>query len=720
MLPRLRPELESYEQIYDGQPYWVVKDPISLRYYRFSRVEYFIIEQLRQGVTLEELKESHREEFQDDSLSTNEIGVFLGSLMSRNLVLLPQPNRDELLYRSSRRRWQVKLFAQLSNFMFFKIPLYDPDKFFNRIHPRIRFIWSWPFFVFYLLLVSVAAVILVSEWSKYSVMFSSNFLTKWNVLALIFVVYLVKALHEFGHGLTCKNYGGEVHEMGFLFLVFTPFLYCNVTDSWTFPAKHRRMMVTAGGVMTEVFFASLATIAWYFSDVDSFFHSLMFNVMLVCSISAILFNANPLLKYDGYYLMMDLMEVPNLRQRASDYMRNLFIRHVLGGTPTDIPEEHRFRSVFPFYSIAAYFYRWFIVLFILYVVYRILREARLAWLGVILVSFSVSTMLVIPIVRTTKMIATRRRELGISNIRLLLLLAALVGFVLTGLFWPLEQHVTLNFILEPVREHWVRSEVPGQVHWDPNAREGMLVGTGPSNQVMARLSNKELEYETERLGAEIEYVRSQLDSATTLSDKEQLQVHLATRERDRLRLQERIDQLEVRIPFCGEVLSRDADLRILEGKYITAGEPLLFIGDTSQLTAKVWVPEKTWARIFSRDQQLGQQAELMLYAFSKERIRGEVSSVNRHPEENMGEYSEKMALSAKVGGEVPTEYDPVSGREIPVDAVYEITLTLDADSLPVSSKPYMSGRVRIDCGRYTLYQWGRDSLLRFISPDVRL
>ena len=290
MLPRLRPELEAYAQIYDGQPYWVVKDPISLRYYRFSREEYFIIEQLRQGVTLDELKESHREEFQDDSLSTNEIGDFMGSLMSRNLVLLPQPNRDELLYRSSRRRWRVKLVAQISNFMFFKIPLYDPDKLFNRIHPRIRFIWSWPFFVFYLALVSVALVIMVSQWNKYAAMFSSNFFTKWNVLMLILVVYFVKALHEFGHGLTCKNYGGEVHEMGFLFLVFTPFLYCNVTDSWTFPEKHRRMMVTAGGIMTEIFFASLATIAWYFSDADSFFHSLMFKVMLVCSISTVLFN----------------------------------------------------------------------------------------------------------------------------------------------------------------------------------------------------------------------------------------------------------------------------------------------------------------------------------------------------------------------------------------------------------------------------------------------
>ena len=719
-LPRLRPELEASAQIYDGQPYWVVKDPISLRYYRFSREEYFILEQLRQGVTLDELKEAHREEFQDDSLSTNEIGGFVGSLMTRNLVLLPQPNRDELLYRGSRRRWRVKLIGQVSNFMLFKIPLYDPDTLFNRIHPRIRFIWSWPFFVFYLALVSVAMVILVSQWNQYAAMFSSNFFTKWNVLGLIFVVYFIKALHEFGHGLTCKNYGGEVHEMGFLFLVFTPFLYCNVTDSWTFPEKHRRMMVTAGGIMTEIFFASLATIAWYFSEPGSYFHSLMFNVMLVCSISTVLFNANPLLKYDGYYMMMDLVEVPNLRQRASTYMRNLFIRFVLGGTPAEMPEEHRFRGIFPFYSVAAYFYRWFIMLFILYVVYHILAKIHLKPLGILLVTFSACTMLILPIVKTSKMIATRRRELGISNIRLLFLLAGLVGFLGAGLFWPLEQHVTLNFILEPVREHWVRCEVPGQVHWDPNAREGMLVGAGPWDQVMARLSNKELEYEQERQDAEIEYYRNQLVYATALDAKEQLQIHLAALEQNRRRLRERMNQLEVRVPFCGEVLSRDADIQVLEGKYVMAGDPLLFIGDTSELTAKVWVPEKTWARIFSRGEELGQQAELMLYAFSQERIHGEVSSVNRHPEENMGEFGEKMALSAKVGGEVPTEFDPVLGREVPVEAVYEITLTLEGDDLPASVRPYMSGRVRIDCGRYTLFQWGRDSVLRFISPDIRL
>ena len=719
-LPRLRPELEVSEQVYDGQPYWVIKDPVSLRYYRFSREEYFILDQLRKGVTLEELKEAHREEFQDDSLRADEIGGFLGSLMSRNLVLLPQPNRDELLYLGSRRRRRLKWISQLSSFMFFKIPLYDPDRLFNRLMPRIRFIWSRPFLLFFLLLLIYSFSILIRQWGDCTSMFFASFFTMRNIPLFFFILYVIKGLHEFGHGLTCKNYGGEVHEMGFLFLVFTPFLYCNVSDSWTFPDKRRRMLVTAGGILTELFFACLATIIWYYSDSGSFFHSLMFNVMMACSISTILFNANPLLRYDGYYLMMDLIEVPNLRQRASTYMRNLFIRYVLGGYPEEAPEEHRFRGIFPFYSIAAYFYRWFIVLFIFYIVYSILRELRLAWLGVLLVTFSVSTMLGLPIVRTSKMIAGRRRELGISNLRLLLLLAGLVGFLATAMFWPLEQHVTLNFILEPVREHWVRGEAPGQVHWDPNAREGMLVGTGPSNQVIARLSNPELEYEKERLGAEMEYFRSQLDYETMLSRREQLQVHLATLEQDRRRLRERLDQLEVRVPFCGEILSRDTDLQVLEGKYIAVGEPLLYMGDTSTLTAKVWVPEKTWARIFSRDQELGQQAELMLYAFSKERIRGYVSSVNRHPEEHMGALGEKMALSAKVGGEVPTEHDPVTDREIPMEAVYEITLRLAGESVPDSAKPYMSGRVRIDCGRYTLYQWGRDSLLRFISLDIRL
>jgi len=110
----------------------------------------------------------------------------------------------------------------------------------------------------------------------------------------------------------------------------------------------------------------------------------------------------------------------------------------------------------------------------------------------------------------------------------------------------------------------------------------------------------------------------------------------------------------------------------------------------------------------------------MLYAFPAQKFQGRVTAVSLHREENMGEFGEKMALSSKVGGEVLTEYDPVSKMEKPIEAVYEVTITLEPDTILSSSRPYMSGRVRIDCGPSTLYQWSRDSLLRFISPEVWL
>lgn len=723
-LPRLRRELEVSEQIYDGQPYWVIKDPIALRYYRFNREEYFIIDQLRRGLTLDELKEAHRREFQDDSLNNQELASFLAALLGRNLVIMPHANRDEILYRGAQKRRRTKWIGQLTNFMFFRIPLYDPDRLFDRLLPYVRFFWTKTFLVLYLILTAAAVRLLIGRWEEVETTFYRHFFTLRNIPILFVVVYGIKALHEFGHGLTCKNYGGEVHEMGFLFLVFTPFLYCNVTDSWTFADKSRRLLVTAGGIMTEILFASLAALAWHFSDPQTFFHSLMFNVMMVCSISTILFNANPLLKYDGYYLMMDLIEVPNLRQRSSKYVQNLMIRHLLGGRMPEAPEEHRFRFIFPLYSLAAYVYRWVIIIIIMIVVYHLLKQLHLAWLGALLVTVSMVTMLLLPVGKTARLVATRRGELGISNLRLAGLLALIGVLAAAGLFWPLDQHVTLNFLLEPAQVHWLRSEAAGRLRWDGQVREGAWIGRDDPNGTVAYLSNLELEQEDHRLEADLEQVNIQIAQAKNMglhsSRIEPLQDRLNTLLRDQQRLREEMANLQVEAPFAAQVLTTDRERLKLLGKYVGRGEPLLLLADTRSLTAKVWVPEKTWARIFSRDDQRDQRAELMLYAFSDRTITGRVCAVSRHPEQDMGQFGEKMALSSKVGGEVPTERDPATDTERPIEAVYEVTVCLDAETLPESAKPYMSGRVRIDCGRYTLYQWGRDSLLRFISPDVRL
>ncbi|MCK4628658.1 MAG: HlyD family secretion protein, partial [Sedimentisphaerales bacterium] len=243
--------------------------------------------------------------------------------------------------------------------------------------------------------------------------------------------------------------------------------------------------------------------------------------------------------------------------------------------------------------------------------------------------------------------------------------------------------------------------------------------------LVASLENTELPCEAVRLTARIE--QTKIDIAQWQNrDKnqvEQLRQRLETLLNDETRLKEQIAGLKVKVPFTGEILTLDQDINRMRGQYITRATPLLLLADTRQLTAKVWVPENTYARIFKHEGQTGQQAELMLYAFSRDRFEGSVGAVSLHREDNMGEFGEKLALSNKVGGEVLTEYDPIAEQEKPVETVYEVTIDLDSENLPASAqsfRPYMSGRARIDCGQYTLYQWGKDSLLRFISPEVRL
>ena len=723
LLPQPRAELESFAQIFDGQPFWVYKDPLSLRYYRFNREEHFIIEQLSRGVTLEQLKQSHQNEFDSGELANQEVGRFISSLTERNLLIMNQPNRDELLYQAAKTHRRKKLFGQLTNILFIKIPLYDPDKLFNRLIGCLRFFWSRTFFLFYLLLLAAAAVLVIRRWHDFVSMSNTDFFTLYNLPILFLALWLVKALHEFGHGLTCKNYGGEVHELGLLILVFMPMLFCNISDSWTFPSKAHRLLVTAGGILTELFIAAIAAFVWYYTEQPGFIHAFAFNVIIVCSVSTVFFNAMPLMRFDGYYFLMDLIEVPNLRQKANAFMKEFFIRYILGGRSDDTPQEHRFQFVFPLYAVSAFIYRWFIMIVILFSIYAMLKQLHLVWVGRLFVVFTIIMSFMVPIVRTSVSLTKQRHSLGISNIRVLILLVVLVVALAGVLFWPHHQHVTLNFVLEPTRIQWLRSEVDGIVHWDEQTHEGAWIDSRVP--LVARLENTELPCEAAQLTTRIEQTKIDIAQWQNRDETqvEQLRRRLKTLLNDETRLKKQITGLEVKAPFTGEVLTLDHDINRMRGQYVTRATPLLLLADSRRLTARVWVPENTYARIFKHEGQTGQHAELMLYAFSRDKFEGSVGAISLHREENMGEFGEKLALSNKVGGEVLTEYDPVAEQEKPVEAVYEVTIDLDSEHLPASAqsfRPYMSGRARIDCGQYTLYQWGRDSLLRFISPEVRL
>src|SRR5206468_11742270 len=130
---------------------------------------------------------------------------------------------------------------------------------------------------------------------------------------------ITKVIHEFGHGLSCKHFGGECHEMGVMLLVMTPCLYCNVSDSWMLPNKWHRAAIGAAGMYIELVMASIATFLWWFSE-PGLLNNVCLAVMFVCSVTTLVFNANPLMRYDGYYILADLLEIPNLRQKAGQVL----------------------------------------------------------------------------------------------------------------------------------------------------------------------------------------------------------------------------------------------------------------------------------------------------------------------------------------------------------------------------------------------------------------
>ncbi len=354
-------------------------------------------------------------------------------------------------------------------------------------------------------MIAVAMMLVIRRWPDFVYMFKEQFFTLLNLPIIIAAYWLIKVIHEFGHGFTCKNFGGEVHEIGFMFLVLAPFLYCNVTDSWTFEKKIYRIMTTAAGIMTEVMLAAIAAIVWAFTEPPGFIHAFSFNIAVLCSLSTILFNANPLMRFDGYYMIMDLMEVPNLRQRASRLMNYLFIRYILGGQTSELPEEHKFKFVFPMYAVCAAIYRWFLVITISFSVYRLFERAHLLVLGRLLVMVSLVSMLFIPVFMGGRKLVMQRYSLGVSNTRLLTILAILIVGMGLALFCPLPQHVTLNFILEPAQMAWLRSEVPGVLDWDPQIVEGVKVTLG---EPVARLTNNELLCQIEVARAQIEQTKS--------------------------------------------------------------------------------------------------------------------------------------------------------------------------------------------------------------------
>ena len=304
--PKLRNDLTFSEQRLAGEVITIVKDPLTDNFFRLGEAERFIADQLDGATPVEVVRQRAEEKFAT-TLPQDTLNQFIKTL-----------EKGGLLENGSSRKKARRPKRIQGNLLYQRVRMCDPDRLFNRLIGRIGFLFTPYFLVLSAAVILFAVGVAITNWDDVRGDVARLFQISSLPLAFL-TVFLVITAHEFGHGLTCKHFGGEVHEMGFMLIYLQPALYCNVSDAWLFPEKAKRLWVGFAGPYIELFLWGLATLVWRVTDVESSINYMAFVVMTTSGIKTFL-NFNPLVKMDGYYLLSDYLEIPNLRRKAFSYV----------------------------------------------------------------------------------------------------------------------------------------------------------------------------------------------------------------------------------------------------------------------------------------------------------------------------------------------------------------------------------------------------------------
>ncbi|MGO9115673.1 MAG: hemolysin D, partial [Thermoguttaceae bacterium] len=556
---RRRPDLLIQPHRYGGEQYWLVKDPVAARYFHLAAEEHTILSMLDGQISLGQLKRRFEDAFAPLQITVEQLHSFLGRLHSLGLLLADAFGQGEqLLQRLDAHRWQSRI-AALGNVLAIRFPGVDPDPLLRWLYPKCRWIFSTWFLTFCLALVIAALGLVCFQFSVLQRKLPDfhAFITPQNLVWLFVALALVKIVHELGHALTCIHVGGQCHEIGLLLLVFTPCLYCDVSDAWSISSKWRRIAVSAAGIIVETCLAAAATFLWWFSTPGAF-HTLCLHIMIVCSVSTLLLNGNPLLRYDGYYVLADWLEVPNLGQQSQALLNRLMARFFLGfAQPTDRSLPQRSRSLLVAYAIISALYRWLIVLGILWFCYRVAKAHGLEVIALGLASVVIAGMVAAPawnLARFLNLPATRR---GIRWKRTWLLTALTIAAVAFLITMPMPFHVTAPAVFQPHDARMVYVTVPGRMI--KAAAPGDVVHKG---QVLAQLANLDVDREIVELTGQCNQQRLQLQNdRVRLIDDPQVAAEIPWAESALADLEARLQQrrqdresLTLRAPCDGVVL----------------------------------------------------------------------------------------------------------------------------------------------------------------------
>jgi putative peptide zinc metalloprotease protein len=360
--PRLRPQVRIDRHVIRGEVWYVASDPMSRRSQRLSRYAYAIMARMNGDRSLGQIWDDAAEQLKDDAPSQDQIIQLVSQLYLLDLVQVDAAaDMREIAERSSsferRTLWQ-----RVQNPLYLRVPLFDPDRILDRSMHLVSPLLGRAGAVAWIVAVAWFAIEAAINWELLTSNIADRVLGLDNLLILLVLFPFVKIVHELGHAYAVKLYGGSVHEVGIMLLVLMPAPYIDASASAVFASKWQRAFVGAAGMMSELALAASAMAIWLVAE-PGLIRAIAFNAIVIASISTLIFNGNPLLRFDGYYILSDLIEIPNLASRANAYWIFLAQKHLFGMRGARDPSTARGEATwFLLYGPASFIYRLFVLL----------------------------------------------------------------------------------------------------------------------------------------------------------------------------------------------------------------------------------------------------------------------------------------------------------------------------------------------------------------------
>lgn len=698
---RARQNLRIVEQKCGNQTIHVVKDPITMRYFRLDVKQHFLLSLMDGNHNLADLKLEYETRFRPERISFDELESFVAELLEGGLVQSDSASASERIVEragNQNRNWWLSLL----NVVYLKIPLGNPERWLRPIQPLARMLFSWAFLAASVALFGSAIALLATHWREFLARLPvyEDFFRLESLAYLWLTFGAVKLLHELGHALCCKRMGAEVQEMGVVVLFFFPTLYCNVSDSWLLPNKWKRIAVSAAGIYVEMLLAAVATFLWWWTDSEAFLHHWAFAVMLYCSVNTLICNANPLMRFDGYHVLADWLEAPNLAQQCQRRLQSAFLGW-LGVETRDVAVTGRMSNRFLlWFGLASLVYRWYVTALAFYFLYEFMKQYHIPVVGWALAAISLVVLIGVPIGKLVRWLRHAGRFPEMKPARLWLSLAGFVGLAALLFLVPLPMRVRGIALIQPVPEQLRRVMVPDTEGFlqDVHIRDGQRVKAG---EVLAVLANPKLEVQIRlneadqalRLQQQDAFIAQFADSGegndSAMAGWLESAHELKSLTQTHRSLNEQRDRLILRAPVDGVVMGL---LNIEEkGRWLAKGAELCRIGNPDALRALVLVDAADHRHV-----HLGSQTSVLIHGAAGRQRPGVVTSVAQVDAKSIPE-----ALSNRVGGDVATQHDPATKLDKPHGQRYLVSIHLGGGDSSIH--PGVLGRVKVDAESQTTW-----------------